>query len=83
MVGKVALPAKNVTGIILPNTCIHTQPTGQMVWVASQGKAYRKTVTVGNYTQGGVLIVEGLAVGDTIIVKGHHKLYNGAPIYIE
>ncbi|MBO7160739.1 MAG: efflux RND transporter periplasmic adaptor subunit [Paludibacteraceae bacterium] len=83
MVGKVALPAKNVTGIILPNTCIHTQPTGQMVWVASQGKAYRKTVTVGNYTQGGVLIVDGLAVGDTIIVKGHHKLYNGAPIYIE
>lgn len=83
MVCKVVLPVKNVTGIVLPHTCIHTQPTGQMVWVASQGKAYRKSVTVGNYTPNGVLIVDGLAVGDTIIVKGHHKLYNGAPIYIE
>ena len=83
MVCKVTLPTNNVTGIVVPYTCIHTQPTGQMVWIALQGKAYRETVTIGNYTPGGVLIVDGLTVGDTIITKGHHKLYNGAPIYIE
>jgi RND family efflux transporter MFP subunit len=83
MVCKITLPTKNQSGIVLPHTCIHTQPTGQMVWIASHGKAYRQPITIGNYTPNGVLVTSGLTVGDTVITKGHHKLYNGAPISIE
>ena len=37
-------------------------------------------ITVGAYTEGGVLVTNGLQLGEKVITDGSHKLYNGAAI---
>ena len=52
---------------------------GTKVWVVEDGKAIRRTITIGKYTNDGVLILQGLNIGDQVIVSGYQKLYQGAP----
>lgn len=80
LVGKVLLQAQTIEGIILPATCIHTQSHGTVVWVVQDGKAERRSIEVGPYTADGVLIINGLSIGDIVITSGHQKMYSGAPV---
>lgn len=80
MVGKVQLQAQAIEGIIIPATCIHTQAHSKMVWVVEEGKAMRRPIEVGSYTANGILITNGLSVGDVIITNGYQKMYNGVPV---
>lgn len=80
MVGKIQLNTQAVDGIIIPTTCIHTQAHSTMVWVVEDGKAKRRPIEVVSYTSNGVLITNGLSIGDVIITSGYQKMYNGAPL---
>lgn len=80
MVGKIQLQTQAVEGIVIPATCIHTQTRSTIVWVVDNGKAMRRQIEVGPYTADGVLVTNGLSVGDVIITSGYQKMYNGAPI---
>ncbi len=80
MVAKIRLKAHEQSGVIIPASCVTLQPSGTMVWIANDSVAERRTITVGAYTEGGVLVTEGLQIGDKIITDGSHKLYNGAAI---
>ena len=80
MISKVLLQAQQFEGIIIPPSCIHTQMDGTKVWVVEDGKAIRRTITIGKYTNDGVLILQGLNIGDQVIVSGYQKLYQGAPV---
>ena len=66
--------------VVVPSNCIQTMPEGNIVWVVENGKAQHRLVTVGDFVKNGVMIVEGLAAGDTVVVKGQQKLYTGAPV---
>jgi hypothetical protein len=35
-------------------------------------------VKISDFVENGVLISEGVSMGDTIIAKGYQKMYNGA-----
>ncbi len=51
------------------------------VWVDDQGKARKQIVRVGGFTSGTRLIVEeGLAQGDSVIVNGQQKVSSGTPV---
>lgn len=69
--------------IVLPGRCIQTTPTGKTVWVVEDGKAARRTITIGDYTASGVLVTSGLTPNDLVITTGYQKLYTGALITYE
>ena len=83
MIGKVVLPNhSSSTGIALPSNCILLMPQGATVWVAEQGVAKRRDITIGGYQADGVLVTEGLHPGDTVICEGYQKMYNGCALEI-
>ena len=80
MVAKIRLRAHEQSGFVIPTSCVTLQPSGTMVWLAKDSVAERRAITVGAYTEGGVLVTEGLQLGDKVITDGAHKLYQGAAI---
>lgn len=83
MIGKAYLAPQMLQGIVLPTNCIQTQTNGNTVWLYKNGEAYRQQVQVGNYTASGVLITQGLAEGDSVIVSGYQKLYHQAAVVVQ
>lgn len=80
MVSKVWLQSQSVSGYFVPFECVQTMPTGKSVWVVSNGIAQRRSIEVGEYVSGGVLITKGLHEGDQVVVEGFQKMYNGAKV---
>ena len=80
MVSKVWLQSQSVSGYFVPFECVQTMPTGKSVWVVSNGIAQRRSIEVGEYVAGGVLITKGLHAGDQVVVEGFQKMYNGAKV---
>jgi len=67
-------------GYIISAGCIQTQQRGHSVWLLRNGRAERQMVTISAFVENGVLISEGVQMGDTIISKGYQKMYKGAPV---
>lgn len=80
MVAKIRLSLSEVSGIIVPSSCVVTMPEGADVWVVKNGKARRRNIKVGGFVKNGVVVESGLSSGDTIITVGYQKLYNGAKV---
>lgn len=80
MVCKVLLPQPEQSGYVLPASCVQTRQEGLGVWVVRQGKAERRGVASSAFVQDGVLVSEGIAAGDSVVVRGYQKLYNGAAV---
>lgn len=83
LICQVILPSKTTEGLIVPTTCIHTLQDGQVIWKIQAGKAIRQKIEIGNYMPTGILVTQGLNIGDTIIVEGTSKLYNGTSVCYE
>lgn len=73
---------KNVSDEIIVPTQALTQVTGKTsVWVISkEGIANPREVVAGQYTEAGVVISQGLQVGETIAVAGVHTLLKGQKV---
>lgn len=69
--------------VMVPLNSIHTMPDGQCVWVIENGVARQRSITVGDFLKSGVMVEEGLADGDTVVVEGHQKLYTGARLKVQ
>ena len=95
MVGKVMVSNETLTGpstngqrlttndpspIIIPAHCILLKPQGPTVWVMEQGTARRRDVVIDGYRANGVLVQTGLHEGDTLILEGYQKLYEGCRV---
>lgn len=80
MMAKVQIAADVVSGFVLPQDCVQLLPDGAKVWVVNDGYAERRSVSVGQHVQRGVLVTEGLQAGDKVIIKGYQKLWQGAEI---
>ncbi|MGN0187020.1 MAG: efflux RND transporter periplasmic adaptor subunit [Paludibacteraceae bacterium] len=83
MVCKVYIPQSGTGGFVIDGKAVQTRPEGISVWCISQGRAVRRTVESSQFVANGVLITNGLAQGDTIIVEGQQKLYDGAIVNIQ
>ena len=50
------------------------------VWLDKDGKSVKREVTLGGYTNDGVIIESGLSAGESVIVKGMQKISEGMPV---
>lgn len=66
--------------IVIPNRCVLLTKNGPTVWVIENGKAQRRAITTGSYKADGVEVTEGLHPGDSLIIDGYQKLFNGCII---
>ena len=87
MVGVVKIsnlqsPISN-SDIIIPARCILLKPEGHTVWVVEQGTAVRRDIQIDGYMADGVRVLSGIQAGDTLIVDGYQKLYNGCKVNCE
>ena len=80
MVCRAITTQREQKGYIISAGCIQTQQRGHSVWVLRNGHTQRQMVKISDYVENGVLISEGVTLGDTIISKGYQKMYNGATV---
>lgn len=84
MVCQVLISSDTTTkGIIIPNSAIQISHTGEhFVWLAKEGAATQKIVSIGAITNQGVVVTSGLAQGDKVIVEGNQKVSDGMKIEV-
>lgn len=80
MVCRAIISHRNLKGYIISAGSIQTQQRGHSVWVLRNGQAARQMVKISAFVDNGVLINEGIELGDTIISKGYQKMYQGAKV---
>ena len=80
MVAKILLSLSEASGIVVPSSCVLTMPNGADVWTVKNGKAFRRNIKVGSFVKNGVVVESGLQSGDTIVIEGYQKLFNGAKV---
>lgn len=74
MIGKVVLNSDISKGIIVPANAVLINREGKFVWVAEDGRATRRQITIAGYSRSGVVVGEGLKKGDIVIVEGYQKI---------
>lgn len=80
MIGKVVLKADVSKGIIVPANAVLINQEGKFVWVVEDGRATRRPITLSGYSGNGVIVGEGLKMGDRVIVEGYQKVSEGMKI---
>ena len=73
--------ATHPDAILIPQRAMVQGPSGQNVYVLTEsGKADLRPVTVGETRNEEIIVVDGLAAGDRVILDGLVKLRPGAPV---
>ncbi len=80
MVSKVWLQSQSVSGYLVPSECVQTLPSGRSIWVVQDTLAQRRSIEIGEYVSNGVIVTNGLQMGDKVICEGFQKMYNGAKV---
>ena len=71
------------SGLLLPNTAIKQMPQGSGVWKLKDGKPSLTPVKLGGTgLDGTVQILDGLAVGDEVVIHSERDLNEGARIKV-
>jgi membrane fusion protein (multidrug efflux system) len=66
--------------VVVPEEAVVGTQMGTAVWVVTDGKVERRTVTLGVRSPGEVEIREGVAAGEAVVVGGQAMLQPGAPV---
>lgn len=70
--------------IIVPAKSIQIRNDGnKFVWLAVDKQAKRRIVKTGDFSNNGVIITEGLNMGEHIIIGGYQKVSEGMKIIVE
>lgn len=65
--------------VTIPESALVYQTAAATVWtVDAEGKARQRVVTPGPRGGAGIVVAEGLAADDTVVVEGMQKLFDGA-----
>lgn len=84
MVCNVDIISGRAIQITVPNNAVQINNNDEhFVWVANNGVAHHRIITVGDLTQTGVAITSGVEVGDKIIIAGNQKVSEGTKITIK
>ena len=69
--------------LVVPQAAVNVDGSRSYVYTIADGKAHQTTVMTGNPTDNGnIIILDGLTVGDSIVVYGTQKLSEGSPVTI-
>lgn len=66
--------------IVIPEDAITQIQGGAFAWIVVDGKASRRRVELGVRTPGYVEVLEGIALGDQVVVGGIDRLVENAPV---
>lgn len=66
--------------VVIPEEALTPEAEKQYVFVVTDGKAVRREVRIGGRRPGSVEILDGLNVGDSVVVEGTQKIRNGSPV---
>lgn len=66
--------------LVIPEEALMPKQNKTYVYLAQDGTAQQREVTLGTRTRGFVQVLDGLTEQDTVVRVGHHKLQNGDPI---
>jgi membrane fusion protein, multidrug efflux system len=82
MFGRIRLVVESVPdAMTVPVNALLVTPRGaSVVFVVKDGKAVQRKVTVGIEDAGRLQILSGVRSGEQVIVSGHEKLKDGAPV---
>ena len=84
MVCKVHVESEDGGYLIIPASAVMTDMDGRYIWGVSPEDTVCKTyITVGGYAGDGIIVKEGLAEGDRIIVEGSRKVSTGMKVKAE
>lgn len=70
----------SANSIIIPAEAVRVLKDGAYVWLIRNGQLHHHPVTIGGFVQRGVIVETGLQTGDSVVVKGIQKCYEGAQI---
>ncbi|MBA3854834.1 MAG: hypothetical protein C0503_10475 [Gemmatimonas sp.] len=79
---RVTLQLDEREALVIPTRAVVGAAGSQSVYVIREGRAERRRVRVGTDLDGKMEVLEGLAVGDTIITTGNALLRDGAQVRI-
>lgn len=75
------LTEESVNAVVIPVESVLLDSGNQaFVWVVNNGKAEKRNITLGAYTATGVIVEQGLATGDIMIVAGQQKVSQGMEV---
>jgi len=82
MFARLAIDLKSVAdAIVVPAEAVLTMPDGQkIVYLVTDGKAVKRKVRTGIENGRLTQILEGVALGDPVIVEGHERLKDGVEV---
>jgi membrane fusion protein (multidrug efflux system) len=66
--------------VVIPEDAVLSLQSGTVVWVAADGRAERRDVTLGVRTRGFVEARSGVRTGELVVVGGQERLFPGAPV---
>jgi RND family efflux transporter MFP subunit len=75
-------PARAVSGVLVPAEAVRPDGTGAMVFVYADGKAERRSVTLGPDTSGQRRVVSGLRDGERVVVAPPATLKDGQVVKV-
>jgi membrane fusion protein, multidrug efflux system len=69
--------------IVLPNRAVMLSSEGEhFVWLAVKDTAHKRMVQTAGLSEQGIIITDGIAIGDKVIVEGYQKVSDGTKIII-
>ena len=68
--------------VTVPEEAVIAQAAEIYVWVVEDGRAVRRSVTTGQRQDGRVAILEGVAEGEAVVVRGTQRLRDGAAVKV-
>ena len=66
--------------VVVPEDAIQPLRTANVVWAIVDGKATRRTVTLGTRSAGVVEVLDGLKAGEQVVVGGLERMGEGLPV---
>lgn len=73
----------NPEKIILPVNVVQVSHTGEnFVWLAIHNHARRRIIETGGFSDNGVIVSEGLTIGEQVIIEGNQKVNEGMKIFV-
>lgn len=84
MVCKVRLANDSGKEIIIPMRSVMTDNSGRYVWCAdNDGVISKKHIVCGGFAGDGIIVSDGLAEGDLLVVEGQRKISSGMKVKIK
>jgi len=80
---RVNLPLESTESIMVPTEAIVPVLKGKVVYVMQEGKAREVEIRTGLRTEKAVQVIEGLEIGDSIIVSALMSLKNDLPVAVQ